>query len=196
MHWVVVTKGQSSVGGSGCRLYRYFLSGDLNAGNPQDLACTSDKRWPHPDYMFYLVHKETTKEAYNEYTTKESVQPSITESIANKQDTINFKDSHAVYCLHAGDKIKFKPYLHPVTVATITEIGPSLWINDDRYTIYTDKPLIPFGDTIYNSDFFIVESKFNDAEPKGMWLNVDDVILFEGKWVNFKSRMDIAVMKS
>jgi hypothetical protein len=59
-------------------------------------------------------------------------------------NTTSFKDSHAVYCLHAGDKIKLKPYLHPVTVATITEIGPSLWINDDRYTVYSDKPLIPF----------------------------------------------------
>ncbi len=253
-HWVSVTKGQTSGGGSGCKLYRYFLSDDLNAGNPQDLACTSDKRWPHPDYLFYLVHKETTKEAYNEYNTesnneahkdakieahkdanieafkdantaslppsvaksipsyqqkesyneygkpsnikehnhakKEIVQPSIAESTPNIQDTI--KHSNAVYFLRAGDKIKFKTYLHPVTVATITEIGPSLWINDDRYTVYTDKPLIPFGDTIYNSDFSIVESKFNDAPPKGKWLNVDDVILVEGKLVNSKSKLEIS----
>jgi hypothetical protein len=66
------------------------------------------------------------------------VQPSTAESIPNKQDTI--KHSNVVYCLHAEDKIKFKPYLHHETVATITEIGP---INDDRYTVYTDKPLIP-----------------------------------------------------
>jgi hypothetical protein len=31
------------------------------------LACSSDKWWPHPNYLFYLVHKETTKEACNAY---------------------------------------------------------------------------------------------------------------------------------
>ena len=67
-----------------------------------------------------------------------------------------------------------------------------MWINDDRYTVYTDKPLIPFGGTIYSSDFSIVESKFNDAPPNGRWLNVDDVILVEGKLVNSKSKLEIS----
>jgi len=48
-HWVAVTKDQNIGGGSECGQYRYFLSDDLNAGNPQDLACSSDKMWPHPD---------------------------------------------------------------------------------------------------------------------------------------------------
>jgi hypothetical protein len=78
------------------------------------------------------------------------------------------------------------------TVATISEIGPSLWIDDDRCTVYIDKPLTPFGDTTYNSDFSIVASKVNDAPPKGKWLNVDDVILVEGKLANFRSRMEIS----
>ena len=85
------------------------------------------------------------------------------------------------YSLHAGDKIKYKPYMtEGRLIGTVLKISKSTYRNhrpDIEMSGGMDNQLAQD----LNPDFTIIKTVHADAPPPGRWINLDDVNLVLGQ---------------
>ena len=109
-------------------------------------------------------------------------------TVSGGQTNTKFK-----YSLHVGDMIEYRRYDDKGLVkATVTKIGESNFITDERPAITTSLPFAPL--TEHNPGIKILTCIHKNAPPEGKEISIEQVNLVEGnireddEWVEMKER--------